>query len=145
MTEPVTSTSLAGPSAICMLMPIKAGFTDALATQTYEGRLGSFTKLFSDLRAVSRESRLSRPFSDIVDRLETILGVTISIIDGKLLLAVQENWLVAAERSVVAQSNVGQATDYSTMHQISSIAVLLLSSQSDYQSRISLFIIDRPE
>ncbi len=88
MTEPVTSKSLAGPSEICMLMPIKAGFTDALATQTYEARLGSFTKLFSDLRAVSRESRLSRPFSDIVDRLETILGVTISIVDGKLLLAV---------------------------------------------------------
>ena len=86
--DPVTSKSLAGPSEICMLMPIKAGFTDALATQTYEGRLGSFTKLFSDLRAVSRESRLSRPFSDIVDRLETILGVTISIVDGKLLLAV---------------------------------------------------------
>ena len=88
MAEPVTSKSLAGPSEICMLMPIKAGFTDALATQTYEGRLASFTKLFSDLRAVSRESRLSRPFSDIVDRLETIHGVTISIVDGKLLLAV---------------------------------------------------------
>ncbi len=88
MTEPVASKSLAGPSEICMLMPIKAGFTDALATQTYEGRLGSFTKLFSDLRAVSRESRLLQPFSDIVDRLETIHGVTISILDGKLLLAV---------------------------------------------------------
>ncbi len=88
MSEPVTSKSLAGPSEICMLMPIKPGFTDALATQTYEGRLASFTKLFSDLRAVSRESRLSRPFSDIVDRLETIHGVTISIIDGRLLLAV---------------------------------------------------------
>ncbi len=88
MSELVTSKSLAGPSEICMLMPIKSGFTDALATQTFEARLGSFTKLFSDLRAVSRESRLSRPFSDIVDRLETIHGVTISIVDGKLLLAV---------------------------------------------------------
>lgn len=88
MPKLVTSKSLAGPSEICMLMPIKPGFTDALATQTYEGRLASFSKLFSDLRAVSRESRLNRPFSDIVDRLETILGVTISIVDGKLLLAV---------------------------------------------------------
>jgi len=88
MPKPVTSKSLAGPSEICMLMPIKPGFTDALATQTYEGRLASFTKLFSDLRAVSRESRLSRPFSDIVDRLETIHGVTLSIVDGKLLLVV---------------------------------------------------------
>ena len=88
MADPVTSKSLAGPSEICMLMPIRQGFTDALATQTYEGRLASFAKLFSDLRAISRESRLSRPFSDIVDRLETIHGVTISIVDGRLLLAV---------------------------------------------------------
>ncbi|MEM8767374.1 MAG: Dyp-type peroxidase, partial [Pseudomonadota bacterium] len=88
MPKLVSSKSLAGPSEICMLMPIRQGFTPGLATRTYESRLRSFTKLFSDLRAVTRESRRLKPFSDIVDRLRTILGVTISIVDGQLLLVV---------------------------------------------------------
>ena len=46
MSEPVASKSLAGPSEICMLMPIKAGFTDALATRTYEGRLAELQRRF---------------------------------------------------------------------------------------------------
>jgi Dyp-type peroxidase family len=88
MSEQIRSKSLAGPSEICMLMPIRKGFTEGLATRTYESRLRSFAKLFADLRAVTRESRLSRPFSDIVDRLQTIHGVTIAIVDGQLLLTV---------------------------------------------------------
>ncbi len=88
MSKLVSSKSLAGPSEICMLMPIRQGFTLGLATRSYESRLRSFTKLFSDLRAVTRESRRLKPFSDIVDRLRTILGVTISIVDGQLLLVV---------------------------------------------------------
>ncbi|MEJ2089810.1 MAG: hypothetical protein P8Y69_15305, partial [Gammaproteobacteria bacterium] len=71
-----------------MLMPIRQGFTEGLATRSYESRLRSFAKLFADLRAVARESRLSRPFSDIVDRIRTIHGVTIAIADGRLLLTV---------------------------------------------------------
>lgn len=88
MSTLVRSKSLAGPSEICMLMPIRQGFTEGLATRSYESRLRSFAKLFADLRAVARESRLSRPYSDIVDRLRTIHGVTIAIIDGRLLLTV---------------------------------------------------------
>ena len=68
MADPVTSKSLAGPSEICMLMPIRQGFTDALATQTYEGRLASFTKLFSDLRAISRESQSSEQGTQCAER-----------------------------------------------------------------------------
>jgi len=85
--DPV-SKSLAGPSEICMLMPIRDGFADGLETRSYESRLRSFTKLFSDLRALSRESRLARPYSDIVDRIRTIHGVTLAIIDRQLLLTV---------------------------------------------------------
>ncbi|MGE0623747.1 MAG: hypothetical protein AB7I04_04755 [Pseudomonadales bacterium] len=88
MSELVRSRSLAGPSEICMLMPIRLGFTEGLATRSYESRLRSFAKLFADLRAVTRESRLARPFSDVVDRLRTIHGVTIAIVDGQLLLSV---------------------------------------------------------
>jgi len=88
VSELVRSKSLAGPSEICMLMPIRQGFTPGLATRTYESRLRSFAKLFADLRAVTRESRLTRPFSDIVDRLRTIHGVTIAIVEGQLLLTV---------------------------------------------------------
>ncbi len=88
MRERVISKSLAGPSEICMLMPIRKGFADGLETRSYESRLRSFTKLFSDLRALSRESRLVRPYSDIVDRIRTIHGVTIAIVDEQLLLAV---------------------------------------------------------
>ncbi|MEM7097805.1 MAG: hypothetical protein AAF541_06050 [Pseudomonadota bacterium] len=86
--ERVTSKSLAGPSEICLYMPIRKGFADGLATRTYESRLRSFTKLFSDLRVIARESRTNRVFSDIVDRLNTIHGVTISIMNDHVLLTV---------------------------------------------------------
>ena len=88
MRERVYSKSLAGPSEICMLMPIRKGFADGLETRSYESRLRSFMKLFADLRALSRESRLDKPYSDIVDRIRTIHGVTLAIIEGKLLLTV---------------------------------------------------------
>jgi Dyp-type peroxidase family len=88
MAGPVLSKSLAGSSELCMIMPIRAGFTPGLATRTYKSRLRSFAKLFSDLRVLTRESRLEKPFSDIVERLQTIHGVTISILDDELLLAV---------------------------------------------------------
>ncbi|MEM1229136.1 MAG: hypothetical protein AAGI15_01260 [Pseudomonadota bacterium] len=88
VSRPVYSKSLAGAAELCMVMPIRQGFAPGLATRSYESRLRSFSKLFSDLRALTRESRLQQPFSDIVDRLRTIHGVTIAIIDGQLLLAV---------------------------------------------------------
>lgn len=84
----ISSKSLAGSSEICMLMPIRPDFTGGLATRGYESRLRSFSKLFSDLRSVTRESRLNKPYSDIVARMQTIHGVTISLVEGKLLLTV---------------------------------------------------------
>lgn len=84
----ITSKSLAGPTEICLRMPMRKGFVEGLSTRTYESRLRAFTKLFSDLRTITRESRLTRPYSDIVDRIRTILGVTIAIEGEDVLLAV---------------------------------------------------------
>ena len=86
--KPITSKSLAGHSEICLLMPIRPGFIDSLETRSYRSRLKSFSKLFNDLRTITRESRLSRPFSDVVDRLQTIQGVTISLFQNEVMLTV---------------------------------------------------------
>lgn len=85
----VTSKSLAGPSELLLVMPIRQGFVDCLDTRTYKSRLKSTAKVFTDLRAASRESRLMQPFSDIVDRIRTIYSVHIAVLEpDKVLLAV---------------------------------------------------------
>ena len=84
----IVSKSLAGPTEICLRMPMRRGFVEGLATRTYESRLRSFTKLFSDLRTITRESRVTHAYSDIVDRIRTIHGVTIAIEGDDVLLSV---------------------------------------------------------
>lgn len=85
----VTSKSLAGPSELVMVMPIKQGFVDCLDTRTYKSRLKTVAEVFSSLRAVSRESRLTQPFADVGDRVRAIYSFHIAVLEpDELLLAV---------------------------------------------------------
>lgn len=83
------SKSLSGSSELVLVMPARKGFIEALPTMTYANRLKTFAEVFSKLRVASRESRLLLPYSDIIDRLETIHAVHISLVDtDKVMLAV---------------------------------------------------------
>ena len=87
--EEATSKSLAGPSELVLVMPIRKGFADCLDTRTYKSRLKTVAEVFSNLRIASRESRLIQPFSDVVDRIRTIFSVHIAVLEpDKLLLTV---------------------------------------------------------
>ncbi|MEZ5598938.1 MAG: Dyp-type peroxidase [Pseudomonadales bacterium] len=77
------SHSLAGPSELVLLMPIKQGLVDCQDTVTYLSRLKTVAQVFDDLRRASRESRLVQPFSDVVDRIRTIHGVHIAVVDTR--------------------------------------------------------------
>ena len=83
-----TSKSLDGQSELVLRMPVKKGLVKGISTKTYKHRLADITKLFSDLRIASRESRLTHPFSDVVDRIQTIQAVHIAVAGDHLVLSV---------------------------------------------------------
>ena len=88
MNDPITSKSLDGQSELVLRMPIREGLVEGIVTKTYASRVADIAELFSELRIASRESRLIQPFSDVVDRIQTIHAVHITVADGHVILTV---------------------------------------------------------
>lgn len=90
MKAQVTSMRLQGMTDLTLMAPIKQGFVDALDTCTYETRLRTLMRTLSALRSSSREYSPTRPFSDTVERIQSIHSFRLAITepDKNLLLAV---------------------------------------------------------
>jgi hypothetical protein len=83
MTLDTASKSIEGIADLVVCAPIKQGFIDAFENVTYETRLRFATDAFYQLRVMAREYELIKPFTDVAERIQSLLAFRIGIIDTK--------------------------------------------------------------
>jgi hypothetical protein len=77
----ITSKNIQGIADLVICAPIKQGFIDAFENVTYETRLRLATDAFHQMRVVAREYELIKPFTDVAERIQSLLAFRIGIID----------------------------------------------------------------
>lgn len=90
MREAVRSKHIEGVTDLTLIAPLKQGFVPSLDTCSYETRLRRVLQTLHALRVASREASSTKPFSDTVDRIQSIHSFRVSILEPekKVLLAV---------------------------------------------------------
>lgn len=76
----ITSKHLEGTSDLVVVAPIKQGFIDTMDAVTYESRLRMIAKALFKARATVREHALIRPFTDPVERIQSLFDFRVAII-----------------------------------------------------------------
>ncbi len=77
----VTSKSIQGIADLVICAPIKQGFIDAFENVTFETRLRLATDAFHKMRVMAREYEPIKPFTDVAERIQSLLAFRIGILD----------------------------------------------------------------
>src|SRR4051794_7675127 len=80
MNRDITSKNIQGIADLVICAPVKQGFIDAFENVTYETRLKIAAKTLDRLRVAACEYELIKPFTNVVDRIQSLLSFRIGII-----------------------------------------------------------------
>ena len=83
MAKFVSSKHLEGVSDLTLIAPIRAGFTSAMESVTFETRLRLTMEALFKIRATAREHSAIKPFIDTAERIEALLAFRLAILDTK--------------------------------------------------------------
>ena len=82
--DEATSKNIDGITDLIVVAPIKDGFIAAFETLSYSGRLQLVAEALNRLRVTAREHERLVPFSDVTERILSLLDFRIGIIDKNL-------------------------------------------------------------
>lgn len=85
MARETTSKSIDGIADLVVIAPIKEGFINAYENITYATRLRIVAEALNRVRVSAREHELGVPFSDVTERILTLLDFRIGVLDKGLL------------------------------------------------------------
>ena len=83
MARRVVPKHLDGIGDLVVVAPIKPGFIDAFEAVTYETRLRNVLKALFRMRATAREYSLVKPFTDVAERIQSLLDYRLFVIDTR--------------------------------------------------------------
>ncbi len=76
-----SSKNIQGIADLVITAPIKQGFIDAFENVTFETRLRLATDAFHQMRVIAREYEPIKPFTDVAERIQSLLAFRIGILD----------------------------------------------------------------
>lgn len=82
--DDVTSKHIDGITDLVVVAPIKDGFIEAFETVTYASRLDIVAGALNKIRVAAREYERAVPFSDVTERIMSLLDFRIGLIDRNL-------------------------------------------------------------
>ncbi len=82
--EHVTSKHIDGIADLVVIAPIKDGFIKAFETMSYASRLDLTANALNKLRVAAREYERVMPFSDVTERILSLLDFRVGVIDRDL-------------------------------------------------------------
>ena len=85
MTQDITSKNIDGITDLVVIAPIREGFIEAYENVTYATRLKLVAEALNRVRVAAREHERITPFSDVTERILTLLDFRVGIIDKDLL------------------------------------------------------------
>jgi Dyp-type peroxidase family len=80
MRREVTSKNIQGLADLVVCAPIKRGLIPALVGATYRTRLETAAEALHVLRVTAREHEMFNPFTDVVERVQTLLAYRIGVL-----------------------------------------------------------------
>jgi hypothetical protein len=95
MARQVTSKHIDGITDLVVIAPIREGFIDAYENVTYETRARVVAEALHNVRVSAREYERNAPFSDIAERILTLLNYRIGILDKDLFQLDADHGLTA--------------------------------------------------
>jgi hypothetical protein len=84
MSKVVSSKNIDGITDLVVVAPIKQGFIKAYENVTYATRLRIVAEALNRVRVAAREHEFTTPFSDVTERILTLLDFRIGVIDKDL-------------------------------------------------------------
>ena len=84
MAREITSKNIDGITDLVVVAPIKEGFIEAYENVTYATRLKLVAEALNRVRVAAREHERITPFSDVTERILTLLDFRVGIIDKDL-------------------------------------------------------------
>ena len=84
MAREVSSKSIDGIADLVVIAPIKEGFINAYENVTFATRLRIVAEALNRIRVSAREHESQLPFSDVTERILTLLDFRIGVLDKKL-------------------------------------------------------------
>lgn len=84
MARETTSKNMDGITDLVVIAPIKPGFIEAYENVTYATRLKIVAEALNRVRVAAREHEMITPFSDVTERILTLLDFRIGVIDKDL-------------------------------------------------------------
>ncbi len=84
MNHQVTSKNIDGITDLVVVAPIRPGFIEAYENVTHATRLEIVAEALNRVRVAAREHELITPFSDVTERILTLLDFRIGVVDRNL-------------------------------------------------------------
>lgn len=84
MNKVVSSKNMDGITDLVVVAPIKQGFIEAYENVTYATRLKIVAEALNRVRVAAREHEMITPFSDVTERILTLLDFRVGVIDKDL-------------------------------------------------------------
>ncbi len=91
MAREITSKNIDGITDLVVIAPIKEGFIRAFENVTYATRLKVVAEALNRIRVSAREHEETTPFSDVTERILTLLDFRIGVLDKDLFSLSPEN------------------------------------------------------
>lgn len=94
MAREITSKNIDGITDLVVVAPIREGFIEAYENVTYATRLKIVAEALNRVRVAAREHETITPFSDVTERILTLLDFRIGVIDKDLFaLESKKQWM----------------------------------------------------
>jgi Dyp-type peroxidase family len=124
MAREVASKNIDGIADLVVIAPIKEGFINAYENITYSTRLRIVAEALNRIRISAREHEFTVPFSDVTERILTLLDFRIGVLD-KNLFELQKVW-----KSDESEASTGRREGH-TEYELQSRRYLYLTATFD--------------
>lgn len=112
MAREITSKNINGITDLVIVAPIREGFIEAFENVTYETRLRIAAEALHHVRVSAREYEPTVPFSDVTERILTLLDFRVAILDKDLFQIDRESGLAGRRYLVLTATFDGAWEPY---------------------------------